>query len=139
MGDLLSRLSREDDRETAWFLAEDRLPARPEARSARLVSWDGATAVIEHDGPCDLIVARSFDPGWKARINGGPEERVLRVDWGYIGVRLMDSGTDRVSLRYRPEAWPRWVSISSVAAAAIVLVIALDVTKTFWLGRGASA
>ena len=92
MGDLMGRLTREDDLDTAWFLSEDHLPRRPDARSASLVSWDGTSAVVEHDGPCDLVVVRSFDPGWSARINGGAHERVLRVDGGCQGVRLSSSG-----------------------------------------------
>ena len=87
----------------------------PRPRSARLVSWDGSTAQVEHDGPCDLVVARSFDPGWTARINGGPEQRVLRVDGGFQAVRLDGSGSDRVALRYQPAAGGRlWLTISSV-------------------------
>ena len=33
---LIDRLSRYDDLDMAWFLAEDAVPARPDARSARL-------------------------------------------------------------------------------------------------------
>ena len=113
MGDLIGRLTREDDLDMAWFLAEDDVPGRPDARSARLVSWDGTSAVVEHDGPCDLVVARSFDPGWTARINGDGPSSVLRVDGGFQGVRLAGSGTDRVELRYQP---------AGVAAVALDLV-----------------
>ena len=70
LGDLLSRFTREDDLDMAWFLSEDDVPGRPEGKSARVVSWDGTNATVEHDGPCDLVIARSFDPGWTARING---------------------------------------------------------------------
>ena len=82
LGDLLNRFTREDDLDIAWFLSEDDIPGRPEASSARLVSWDGTTATVEHEGTCDLVIARSFDPGWRARINGGPPEPVLHVDGG---------------------------------------------------------
>ena len=122
LGDLLGRLTREDDLEIAWFLPEDHVPGRPEARSARLVSWDGATATVEHDGPCDLVIARSFDPGWTARINGRAVRRVLRVDGGYQGVRLSGSGTERVELRYSPPGWRWWLWISSLSAAAAITV-----------------
>ena len=47
-GALNDRLSRSDDRDIAWFLAEDRVPDRRDARSARLVTWDGVTATVEH-------------------------------------------------------------------------------------------
>ena len=39
--DLIERLFQSDDLDLAWFLAEDGVPGREDARSARLVSWDG--------------------------------------------------------------------------------------------------
>ena len=59
---LINRLSLSDDQDIAWFLAEDRVPARPDARSARLVAWDGTTATVEHDGACDLILVAQLRP-----------------------------------------------------------------------------
>ena len=139
MGDLMGRLTREDDLDLAWFLSEDQIPRRPDARSANLVSWDGTNAVVEHDGLCDLVVARSFDPGWTARINGGAPERVLRVDGGYQGVRLSGPGNkDRVELRYSPPGWQWWLLISSFSAVAALLVLALSVARRAWVERSAS-
>ena len=135
MGDLLGRLTREDDLEIAWFLPEDRVPHRPDARAARLVSWDGTTAVVEHDGPCDLVVARSYDPGWSARKNGGPAEPVTRADGGYQGVRLLGSGTEKVELRFSPPGWPWWLLISSFGSTAALLLLALSLAALFWQGR----
>jgi hypothetical protein len=123
LGDLLNRFTREDDLDIAWFLSEDDVPGRPEARSARVVSWDGTTATLEHEGPCDLVIARSFDPGWQARINGGQPERVLHVDGGYQGFRIAGSGVDRVVLEYRPPGWVWFVRISSVSAGTVFLVL----------------
>ena len=54
-------------------------PAVPTRERARLTSWDGTTAAVEHDGPCDLVIARTFDPGWLARVDDGPERPVLPV------------------------------------------------------------
>ena len=74
----IARLSRIDDLDMAWFLAEDarsRSPGRA-VGPAGLVGWLGRE--VEHDGPCDLVIARTFDPGWLARINGGPEHRPAR-------------------------------------------------------------
>jgi hypothetical protein len=110
------RLSQSDDLDIAWFLAEDRVPNRPDARSARVVDWDGSTATVEHDGPCDLILARSFDPGWLARIDNGPDQAMLPVDGGFQAVRLDGSGTRRVALRYRTPQLGLWVSITIIAA-----------------------
>jgi hypothetical protein len=113
---LINRLSRSDDQDIAWFLAEDRVPSRPDARSARLISWDGSTAVVEHDGACDLVLARSFDPGWTARIDDGPRRPVLPVDGGFQAVRLDGSGTHRVTLQYRTPRLALWAAITIFAA-----------------------
>jgi hypothetical protein len=125
---LLDRLSRSDDLDLAWFLAEDRVPDRPDARSARLVAWDGAVATVEHDGPCDLIVARSFDPGWLARIDDGPARAALPVDGGFLAVRLDGSGTRRVALRYQTPWLALWAAITLVAA---VLDLVLGIRAGF--------
>jgi hypothetical protein len=132
MGDLMGRLTREDDQDTAWFLSEDHYPRRPDARSAGLISWDGTSALVEHEGPCDLVVVRSFDPGWTARINGGAAQRVIRVDGGCQGVRLSGSGKDVVELRYRPPGWRQWLLISSFSASAAILVLSLSVVQWMW-------
>ncbi len=112
----IDRLSQSDDLDIAWFLAEDRVPDRPDARSARLLAWDGSVATVEHDGSCDLVLARSFDPGWLARIDNGPERPVVPVDGGFQAVRLDGSGTRRVTLRYRTPQFALWATITLVAA-----------------------
>jgi len=117
---LVMRLSYFDDLDVAWFLAEDGIPARPDARFARLISWNGSAAEVEHDGPCDLVIARTFDPGWRARINGGREHPVLPVDAGFQAVRINGSGTDRVALRYQPPRILIWASTSLLAAALLI-------------------
>jgi hypothetical protein len=135
---LLERLSHFDDLDTAWFLAEDGIPARPTAQRARLISWDGSVAVVEHDGPCDLVIARTFDPGWHARINGGRDHRVLPVDAGFQAVRLEGVGTDRVSMRYRP---PGIVFLASIALLAAVLAVGTLIGSTLptgWSKLGAN-
>jgi hypothetical protein len=120
---LVNRLSRADDRDQAWFLAEDRIPPRPDARSARLVSWDGTVGTIEHEGTCDLVVTRTFDLGWLARIDDGPEQSVVPVDGGFLAVRVEGSGTHRVTLRYQPQRLAIFATISLVAAASIAGVV----------------
>ena len=48
------------------------LLSRVTARSANVKSWDGNTAIVEHDGPCILILRRAFYPGWVCQVDGGP-------------------------------------------------------------------
>jgi len=133
---LNDRLSRSDDREIAWFLAEDRIPDRRDARSARLATWDGSTATVEHDGSCDLVIARTFDPGWLARIDGGPERPVLPVDGGFQAVRVDGSGVHKVMLRYQTPRFFLWSTITLIAA---VLDLAIGLAALFGRGKGLAA
>jgi hypothetical protein len=122
--ELTDRLFRVDDADLAVFLAEDAVPARADASSARLISWDGSTATVEHEGTCDLVVARTFDAGWLARVGEGPEKPVLPVSAGFQAVRVEGSGTHRVSLRYQPPQFTLYAMVSLgalVLAAGIVL------------------
>jgi hypothetical protein len=129
---LVEHLFRSDDLDVAWFVYDDGIPPRPDAQSARLASWDGttATATVEHDGPCDLVIGRTFDPGWLARIDDGPERPVFPVDAGFLAVRLEGTGVNRVSLRYRTPRLALWIAISISAAIGELLAAALA------LGRG---
>jgi hypothetical protein len=119
-----NRLSFYDDLDRAWFLAEDKVPDRPDARFARLISWDGTVATVEHDGACDLVLARSFYPGWLARIDEGPEEPVLPADGGFQSVRITGSGTHRVALRYQPTRIILLASISILSGSLALGVLA---------------
>jgi hypothetical protein len=123
---LMDRLSIHDDLDRAWFLADDQIAERPVARAARLVSWDGRAAVVEHDGPCDLTISRTFDPGWLARIDGGPEQPVLRVNGGLQAVRLQSSGRNHVTLRYRPPRLVLWATISAFSATILIVMAAVS-------------
>jgi hypothetical protein len=120
---LISRLCFRDELELAMFLAEHGVPSRANARSGRVKSWDGFSATIEHDGTCDLVLARAFDPGWLARIDDGPEQPVLPVDDGFQAVRVEGSGTHRISLRYQPRHFVLYALISLTALALLAVTI----------------
>jgi hypothetical protein len=136
---LFDRLSYSDELDVAWFLAADDVPPRPDARAARLVSWDGAMAIVEHDGPCDLVIARCFDPGWLARIDGGPEHTVLPVDDGFQAVRIEGSGTRRVRLSYHPPRLALWTTISLAGLWLIVGGWAISLTAWVRTRRSGSS
>ncbi len=137
---LINRLSREDDRDLAWFLAEDQVPPRPDTQSARLILWDGTAATVEHDGTCDVVIARTFDAGWRASIDDGPDQSVLPVDGGFQAIRLPGSGRHRVAMRYSPPRFLFYATISLVALAlAAVVVLAAAVPWAWSKAHGAVA
>jgi uncharacterized membrane protein YfhO len=82
---------------------------------------------VEHDGTCDLVIRRTYAPGWTARVNDGPAAPVVRVDGGLQGVRLVGTGPSRVSVEYRPPLFTWAVAISLVASAVTLLVLVADV------------
>jgi uncharacterized membrane protein YfhO len=96
----------------------------PLATTARVRSWDGRTAVVEHDGSCVLVLRRTYYPGWSYRIDDGPEHPVLKVDGGLHGVPLAGSGTSRVDVRYRPTGLARAATVSMASLGAALLVLA---------------
>jgi hypothetical protein len=126
---LLERLASAGDDGPAFFLSGDNVRGRPDAQGGRLISWDGSEATVEHDGPCDLVLARTYDAGWRARIDGTPEQAVLPVDGGLIAVRLQGSGTQHVRLRYRPQKIVVWAGISLVALAIEVAIVAAALVR----------
>src|SRR5439155_11568739 len=79
--------------DTVWFLPGDRpSDLGPRATVARIVSWDGVKGEVDHDGACDLVIRRTYAPGWIARIDDSPPTPVLRVDGGLQGVRMNGGG-----------------------------------------------
>ncbi|MEO6808091.1 MAG: hypothetical protein ABI353_03135, partial [Isosphaeraceae bacterium] len=126
-GTLYTRLSEFDAEDEAWFLSEDAPAERPapRARSAWVRSWDRRIAVVEHDGTCDLIIRRTYYPGWYARVNNNPARPVHRVNGGLQAVRLEGAGTSRVAFEYRPTGLRLAVKISLVAIPGAVLMLAL--------------
>jgi hypothetical protein len=135
---VIGRLCVSEDRDLAMFVSADGVPARPDARLARVVSWNGSTATVEHVGACDLVIARTFDPGWLARIDNGPEKSVLPVDGGFQAVRIEGSGTHTVTLRYQPPRFMLFAVISLIALVLIadtILLAAVSSLRSPTLGR----
>src|SRR5205823_975811 len=98
-------------------------------RTAVVRRWDGLSGVVEHDGACDLVLTRTYYPGWTARINDGPEQPVRPVDGGLQAIRLVGRGPSRVVVRYRPAGWPVAVGVSILATATAVIVVGWSLVR----------
>ena len=103
-------------------------PSRCSVR--RLISWDDTVATVEHDGACDLVLARSYYPGWRSRIDEGPEQPVLSADGGFQAVRINGSGTHRVALRYQPTGIVLLASISILSGSVALGVLAAAILSS---------
>jgi hypothetical protein len=75
------------------------------------IAWSSAQ-------PRLLVVAESWDPGWRARVDGRPRP-VEAAAGALLGVRL-GPGAGRVELRYRP---PGLLAGSAVSAAALLALL----------------
>jgi hypothetical protein len=118
------------DRRAADFLNERGMPRSQElahgkpATSARILSLDSHSAVVEHDGACYLIFRRTHYKGWYYRIDNGPEQPVFKVNGGLQCVPLLGAGTSRVRLTYHPTNL-RLASSISLGSAAMALFFVL--------------
>jgi hypothetical protein len=123
-GQLYWELSRSDNKDTAWFIAEDAHPSLPEpiAQVAGVTRWDSEAATVEHDGSCILIMRRTFYPGWVYQVDGGAEQPVFKVNGGLQGALLVGPGISRVTLRYRPNGLAQAATVSLVTLSGIALV-----------------
>ncbi len=130
---LFPALSKSYVTEEVWFERADLPPERPgpRARSARLLHWDGRSGTVEHDGTCDLVLRRTYVPGWTARLDDGPEVPVLRADGGLQAVRIPGTGRTRVTVRYRPRALASGASLSTVAVAVALGVLAFEARRAW--------
>jgi hypothetical protein len=135
-GSLISGISFDPDPQAVWYAAADQPPnqTEPRATSARIVSWDGQAAVVEHDGRCDLVINRTFYPGWFASINDAPEQPVIRAELGIQAVPLRGKGTTRVAFAYRPTGIKvaSELSLGALAFAWVGLSIELVSLCTGW-------
>jgi hypothetical protein len=130
--DLFRHVLEEPLSDTVWYIAEAYPPDDDgrRATSARLLSWDGRTAVVDHDGTCDLVVNRTYYPGWVARVNDGPKHPVRRAEAGVQSVRLPGRGLTRVTFQYRPTRLAESVAVTTGAVIVSLIVIAFSLQWT---------
>jgi hypothetical protein len=124
-------LSANDAADQSWYIRGDQ-PAKPVsswARNARVRSYDGQAAVVDHDGACDLIVRRTYYLGWVYRVDGGPEKPVSKVDGGLQGARIDGSGTSRVTFTYHPTGLRRWGPVSLGAMLSALFVAGISIAR----------
>ena len=103
-------------------------PESPGPRASRvtLKEWDGREGVVDHDGDCDLVLRRTFYPGWTARINNGPPIPLHPADGGFLSLRLVGKGPSRIETRYSPTRLSLYLTISAAALAVSACLIAVD-------------
>jgi hypothetical protein len=72
--------------------------------------------------PAFVVLADSFDPGWRATLDGAPVP-VLRANLAFRAVRV-PAGRHRIEMVYRPRALLAGLAVSAVALlAALALLV----------------
>jgi hypothetical protein len=120
---VLAAISIDTSQGAVWYRSGE-LPvtlSKARARTAWISSWDGRTAIVEHDGTCDLVINRTYYPGWFASVNDGPERPVNRAEIGIQSVLVEGSGTSTVRFEYRM-AGMQAASAVSIAATGLALL-----------------
>jgi hypothetical protein len=131
------RLSKYDVPDEAWFEPGDEPQGFPESTmgSGEVKSWDGEVAIVEHDGPCILILRRTYYPGWFFELDEAPPQLVLKVNYGFQAVPLLGSGTRRIVFHYRPTGLWRAATVSLVAIVAALVVVVVAALRGVRLAR----
>jgi hypothetical protein len=108
--------------------ADTELPALEDCSEAGSVTFarpDSDTVSVQAQLACRglLVVSETFYPGWKAYVDGQPQP-IYEVFGALRGV-VLESGSHRVEMRYRPQ-------IVAIGAALSFPAIALGLFLTFY-------
>ena len=65
-------------------------------------SWNRIVARTHASREAVLVVADSFDPDWRATVDGRPAQ--ILPAWGIVRAVVVPAGSHKVELRYRPQS-----------------------------------
>lgn len=116
---------RVDLREEALATAADArgltLPTGGRPARATLAARTANRLEVRAEGPGLLVVAESWDRGWRAETDGAPA-RLLRVNEALLGTPL-PGGLHRVVMRYEPAGFRVGLGLFAVAAATALALL----------------
>lgn len=114
-----------DPREEAWLDSDGPAPASSSWHPKPTLRWqriDLNTMVLNYEspGPCFVLLAEAFDPGWEA---SSPTEKlpVHRVNGLIMGMAL-PPGKQEIRLQHKPVGWVSGLSVSLATALALLLM-----------------
>lgn len=99
----------------------------PSASGADLSIDKGSHVSVKVSRSGLLVIPMSFDPGWKATINGKPVE-IQRVNFNQIGVAV--SNGDRFAMSYETPGWRLGWSLTWAALVVWVLLMMVPARRS---------
>ncbi len=110
-------------------------PASPSVETAEITRYEPDTITIATSAATSglLVVSEIYERGWQATVDGG-EVAALPTDHALIGVPI-PAGEHTIELHYEPDALKLGVAISSVAALAMISVLAFAAVTYIYRGR----
>jgi hypothetical protein len=94
------------------------LPEGSRASAASVIGEPDDHVEVRAEGPGLLVIAESWDRGWRVRVDGTPG-RVLRVEHARMGV-VVPPGVHRFELDYRPPGFAAGLVLAGCGAALLV-------------------
>jgi hypothetical protein len=76
-----------------------------------------------------LVVAESYDPGWRARVDGRPQP-VHRINGDFLGC-LAGAGSRQVILEFRPRSLSAGRAIAFCGLCLVVLSLCIPLALSF--------
>ena len=130
--EIFPAIVKNNDPNQVWYPITDAPPETPGPRATRatLTKWNGMSGEVEHDGDCDLVIRRTFYPGWTATVNNGPPVALHPADGGLLSLRLTGKGPSRVDLSYKPTRLSLYLKISGVS-----IMVAAGLAIAGWVGK----
>lgn len=92
--------------------------------TARVVDEEPERVEVEAvcDGPAYLVLADTFDPGWRVTLDAGPA--VIRPAYaGFRAVFLPKGGPHRLVFTYRPAGWTTGLALTALGGAVGVFCL----------------
>jgi hypothetical protein len=98
--------------------------SRARASRVQLLDARGRHLRLRAAGPGWLVIAESWDPGWKASVDAVPAP-VLRVNHAQLAVPLAP-GTHRVTLTHTPPGFALGCGLAAAALLGLLAAWAVD-------------
>ena len=122
--DVYRLISQKDFDPSSEAVILDDLPGQLAPGSNQVISLDQndglVTITTKNKDKGFLVVSNSFDPGWKAKINGQPVH-LYQVDTSLIGL-LVPPGDNIIELQYLPDSFMAGAKISLISLATLPLL-----------------